>query len=525
MTTVADLVAKLGFKVDDSGFNKFKNSLQAFQSIVRDGIKDLKEYAKQAEKISKAFKEAYLPSRQDSEKRFRAETYAIRARAYAQRIRAKMLPETLSIRRYNAEIRDRQTALKEAGIVGSSVGRGGSALLSILGMLSGGVGGVVSGGLTALGSAIGGPVGAAVALAISKLLGSLIGGLIKGMHWLWGQIKQGLSYAMAFRDYRSFTGRSSNSLNNLMGMTKYTTSMSPEDVLKDATAMGREYWDMWFGGGNPAIWQLLGIVPTPNGEQNLKNLLSRIYSVSGNGKNRGLALSLLRQAGLSEEYMNIFENWDKYVSGGGEKSFQGYSEEQIRILEQTNKSLREFGQELDQIRVYFVDSLLKSGIKDVLQDLANYLLGLIHALRAGKIHDFSSLSRHIFSFNQMVASGVSGRYISRSEFNKRVEQEEQKIRLEKDFYSFWNGLKNIVFMGVSEGEINSLAKESVLEQIRMENRQDYPNKSVTYNNNFDMSGKSVEEQTREYESILSEQMAKSVLLGDMSNATTMLQPT
>ena len=48
MTTVADLVAKLGFKVDDSGFNKFKNSLQAFQSIVRDGIKDLKEYAKQA---------------------------------------------------------------------------------------------------------------------------------------------------------------------------------------------------------------------------------------------------------------------------------------------------------------------------------------------------------------------------------------------------------------------------------------------------------------------------------------------
>jgi hypothetical protein len=53
MTTVADLVAKLGFKVDDSGFNKFKNSLQAFQSVVREGIKDLREYAKEAQKISK----------------------------------------------------------------------------------------------------------------------------------------------------------------------------------------------------------------------------------------------------------------------------------------------------------------------------------------------------------------------------------------------------------------------------------------------------------------------------------------
>lgn len=519
MTTVADLVAKLGFKVDDSGFNKFKSSLQAFQSLVREGIKDLKEYAKEAERISNAFKNAYIPSKKDADSRYRAEIYSMRAKAYAQRVRAKWLPEQLSIRRLNAETRERQTTLKEAGIAGASGMKGGGALLSFLGMLSGGIGGVISGGMTAIGAALGGPIGAAVAMAISNLLGSLVNGLLKGIQWLWGQIKQGLSYAMAFRDYRSFTGRNSKGLNNLMGMTKYTTSMNPEDVMKDATKMGREYWDMWFGGGNPAIWQLLGILPTMNGETNLKNLLSRIYGVSNNGKNRGLALSLLKQAGLNEDYMNIFENWDEYKAGGGEKSFQGYTDEQIRNLEQANKSLREFGQALDQIRVYFVDSLLKSGIKDVLQDLADYLLGLIHAFRAGKIHDFSSLSRHIFSFNQMVASGISGRYISRSEYNKMVEPEEQRIKVEKGFYSFWNGLKNMVGLGMSESKINSLARDNVLEQIRNEHRQNTADKSITFNNNIDMSGRPMEEATKGYGEILSEQMTKSTLLGDMSNAT------
>ena len=488
MTTVADLVAKLGFQVDTRGFDNFKKSLEAFQSLIRDGLKDLKEYAKQAEKISKAFKDAYLPSQKEASARYRAETYAIKARAYAQRVRAKWLPYQLSIRDRNASVRERQTLLKENGISGG--GRsGGGALLSILGMLSGGVGGVISGGLTALGSAIGGPVGAAVAMALSKLMGSLLSGLLKGLHWLWGQIKQGLSYAMAFRDYRSFTGRSSRGLNNLMGMTKYTTSMTPEDIMKDATRMGREYWDLWFGGGNPAIWQMLGVMPTMNGETNLKNLLGSIYGVSGGGKNRGLALSLLKQAGLSEDYMNIFDNWAEYKAGGGEKTFLGYTDEQIRNLEEANKSLREFGQMLDQVRVYFVDSLLKSGIKDVLQDLANYLLGLIHALRSGKIHDFSSLSRHLFAFDQMVASGMSGRYISRSEYKNLAEPIEEKLKKEMGYYSFMNGLRNIVGKGISSGDISSLARESVLEQIRSGNTQN----STTINQNFDFGERNMQD--------------------------------
>lgn len=519
MTTVADLVAKLGFQVDTRGFDNFKKSLEAFQSTIREGLKDLKEYAKQAEKIGNAVKNVYLPSRQEAEKRFKAETYSIRARAYAQRVRAKYLPETLSVRRYNAEIRDRQTALKEAGIAGGTTRGGGSAILSILGMLSGGVGGVVSGGLMALGSAIGGPVGAAVAMAVSKLMGSLIGALMKGLQWIWGQIKQGLAYAMSFRDYRSFTGRSSKGLNNLMGMTKYTTSMTPEDVMKDATRMGREYWDLWFGGGNPAIWQLLGILPTMNGETNLKNLLSGIYGASGGGKNRGLALSLLKQAGLSDDYMNIFDNWAEYKAGGGEKTFLGYTDEQIKNLEEANKSLREFGQMLDQVRVYFVDSLLKSGIKDVLQDLANYLLGLIHALRAGKIHDFSSLSRHLFAFDQMVASGISGRYISRSEYKHLSEPIEEQLKKEMGYYSFMNGLKNIVGSGVSSRDISSLAREGVLERIRNENRQSTTN----INQRFDFGERNMQDAVNGAVSIT--QKTRDAFSGSSLSNDTVMVPT
>ena len=515
MTTVADLVAKLGFQVDTRGFDNFKKSLQAFQSIVRDGLKDLKEYAKQAEKISKAFKEAYLPSRSDAEKRYRAETYAMRARAYAQRIRARNLPETLAIRRYNAEIRDRQTSLKEAGLAGA--GRNGGALLSILGMLSGGVGGVISGGLTALGSAIGGPVGAAVALAISKLMGSIVRGLISGLHWLWGQIKQGLSYAMSFRDYKAFTGRSSQELRGLMGMAQYTTSMTPQDIMKDATRMGREYWDMWFGGGNPAIWQMLGVMPTTSGKANLQNLLGAIYKNSGGLSNRGLALSLLKQAGLDEDYMNILERWNEYQSGGGERSFIGYTDEEIERLESANKSLRQFSDALDRVRVYFVDALLKSGLQDALKDIADYLLGLIQAFRSGKIHDASSFARHFFAFDQMAVSGASGRYISRSEFRNRVNDVVSELK-EKEGANWFERLLGSKATGkqITPDEVlEQIAKESIINDIRRQNSQTINN----FNNNIDMSGRSVEEGAKYNAALNKEQYDKATL-----DAATIMAP-
>lgn len=378
MTTVADLVAKLGFKVDDSGFNKFKNSLQAFQSIVRDGIKDLKEYAKQAEKISKAFQNAYLPSRKDAESRFRADTYAIRAKAYAQRVRAKWLPEQLAIRRLNAETRERQTTLKEAGLTGGgSRSTGASAIVATLGMLTGGIEGVVRGGFATLGAVIAGPIGAAV--------GNAVGGAIMAVgRFIVNQIRQALSYIMAFRDYKAFTGRSSYGLNNLMGMTKWMTNMGPQDILKDATAMGQAYWDMWFGGGNPAAWQLLGLTPTMNGETNLKNILNRIYSVTGGAKNKGLALNLLKQFGLSEDYMNLFYHWDEYKAKGGEGSFFGFSEKEIDSMEKANASLRDFEMALNQAKVKIVQVLLDSGLEDALKTIVDYIKGVAKALKEGE---------------------------------------------------------------------------------------------------------------------------------------------
>lgn len=488
MTTVADLVAKLGFKVDDSGFNKFKNSLQAFQSIVREGIKDLKEYAKQAEKISKAFQNAYLPTRAQAEARFKADTYAIRARAYAQRVRARNLPETLAIRRMNAEIRDRQTTLKEAGLRGSGT-TGGNALLSVIGALSGGFSGLA----TAIGSAVAGPIGAAFGAVASKI----VSGIVSAIGWLWGQIKSGLRYAMAFRDYRSFTGRSHNELRGLMGMAQRTTSMTPQDIIRDATQMGQQYWDMWFGGGNPAIWQTLGVMPTTNGKANLQNLLGAIYSHTGGLKNRGLALSLLKQAGLSEDYMNILDHWQEYVAGGGEKDFAGYTDEEIRNLEEANKSLRKFSDSLDNVRVYFVDALLKSGLQDALKSIANYLLGIISAFRTGKIHDLSSLTRHIFAFDQMELSGALGRYVSRSEMkNKLTEEINKQLGLDKDAGRM-RRMAATLFSGDNYSDIVSRAEESMMEGYRSQV------KNVTYNNNFEMNGRPADEAVNMATNVLS----------------------
>lgn len=506
MTTVADLVAKLGFQVDTRGFDNFKKSLQAFQSIVRDGLKDLKDYAKQAEKISKAFKEAYLPSRADAERRFKAETYAMRAKAYAQRVRAKWLPEQLSIRRLNAETRDRQTTLKEAGLKGGGRSTGASAVIATLSMLTGGIEGVVRGGFATLGAVIAGPIGAAV--------GNAVGGAIMVVgRFIVNQIKQALSYVMAFRDYRAFTGRSSSGLSNLMGMTKWATNLSPQDILKDATSLGQQYWDMWFGGGNPAIWQLLGLTPTMSGETNLKNALSRIYGVTGGAKNRGLALNLLKQMGLSEDYMNIFDHWEEYRAGGGGASFLNFTEEQIKRMEEANKSLKEFSQLLDQVRVDFVDSILKSGLKEFLLDLANYLKGLFYAFRSGKIHDLSSFQREFFSFDRMVISGAMGRHMSRSEYNESVGKKLEALKKERGFYDFSNSLKRIFGKGISEGYLENIAKEEVL-------RQYAPQQTVNYNNQFNMQGQPLDQAASAANNIIEGQDAQSLF-----NQSVVMAPT
>ena len=519
MTTVADLVAKLGFKVDDSGFNKFKNSLQAFQSLVREGIKDLKEYAKEAERISNAFKNAYIPSKKDADSRYRAEIYAMRAKAYAQRVRAKWLPEQLSIRRLNAETRERQTTLKEAGIRG-----GGGSLNSIAGVI-GTIGGALSGGLggfaTAIASAIGGPIAGAFTAVASKI----VSGIFSAISWLWSQIKAGLRYAMAFRDYRTFTGRNTTQLRNLIGMAGATTSMTQQDVLKDATQVGQAFWDMWFGGGSPGPWQLLGLLPSGNGARDLLKIITRIREVAG--EERGLALNLLKQFGLSEQYMTImYDRWEEFKQGQGNKNFVEFADEELRTYSELNEKVRNFGFALDRLRAEFVRWLEDTiGLKNVLNMITDYLKGLIIALKSGE-----SIASIITGDPRRIAGiGKHGTYFVDSSDIQNANMAEQlgigkggsyldaikKVRNSEMGPNWLDYLKIGALTGPA-GLLGALTADMV-QGIKMQNAVD---RVVTFNNNFDMSGKTPEEQTQGYGDILEEQMTKSTLLGDMSNATT-----
>ena len=67
-------------------------------------------------------------------------------------------------------------------------------------------------------------------------------------------------------------------------------------------------------------------------------------------------------------------------------------------------------------------------VQQFLLDFANYLKGLFQAFRSGKIHDFSSLSREMFSFDRMVISGAMGRHMSRSEYNETVGKKIKELK-------------------------------------------------------------------------------------------------
>ena len=114
MTTVADLVAKLGSKVDDSGFNKFKDSLQSFQSVIREGLKDLKEYAKEAEKISKIISRgAYVPTKEEARDRYLARTKQMKLNAESYKKRTDLLNEQLAVKKRQDDTRNRSLDFAE----------------------------------------------------------------------------------------------------------------------------------------------------------------------------------------------------------------------------------------------------------------------------------------------------------------------------------------------------------------------------------------------------------------------------
>lgn len=363
MTTVADLVAKLGFQVDTRGFDNFKKSLEAFQSIVRDGIKDLKEYAKQAEKISKAFQNAYLPTRKEAKERYNAITESIKTKSYAQRVRAQLLPRAMDIRDRNADSRARQVALKEKGIhVGQPTN-----LRSIVGILKGVAGftfGGVAGGLASL-AGFSHPIVMAISLGVKAIVGAI--------HLVMKTIREGVKTAMSYRDYMAFTGRSTRGLSAMMAASLNTTNLTPEDIMKDAAGLEKQYWDMMFGGGNPRFWQMIGRLPTGNGETDLQTILESVYGLSGGFKNRGLARSLLSQSGLSEEYIPLIEDIIKNNPMMSPNDFFTRTREEIAKLEEENRILREWDRTWKELRVelakIFIDSKFNETLKSLLETL------------------------------------------------------------------------------------------------------------------------------------------------------------
>ena len=147
--------------------------------------------------------------------------------------------------------------------------------------------------------------------------------------------------------------------------------------------MGQEYWDLWFGGGNPQFWQMLRLRPTMNGQQNIINALQRIYELSGGMKTeqgRGLALKLLRMNNM-ENYMPMLEKWQEFQASGGYSSFFDYSKEQLAQFERTNEALRSFENAIINARNEIITTLLDAGLEDALKTIVDWVKGFAKTLK------------------------------------------------------------------------------------------------------------------------------------------------
>lgn len=434
MTTVADLVAKLGFQVDSRGLDNFKKSLQSFQSVVRDGIKDLKEYAKQAEKISRIISNAYRPTQAEARDRYLAKTEAIRLNAKSSQMRASMLKKVLSVRERTQAVRELQDATKNRALALSEkisprnialreetlkfkkdtapqtfalkefanrlkeIGlklkekslslseqkfeykkeqdaqrlksKGG--IISILRGIAGFTFGGVAGGLASL-AGFSHPVVMAISLGVKAIVGAI--------HLVMKTIRDGVKTAMSYRDYRSFTGRNTRGLSALMAASFNTTNLTPEDVMHDAASLEKQYWDMWFGGGNPRFWQMIGRLPTGNGEKDLQTIIESVFGLSGGFKNRGLARSLLSQAGLSEEYIPLIEDIVKNNPTLSPNELFSRTNEEINRLEEENKILREWDREWKELRVELAKLFIDSKFNETLKELVSILREVVLNLR------------------------------------------------------------------------------------------------------------------------------------------------
>lgn len=374
---VGSLFAEIGFKIDSNGVEKFSNTLKSFHKQISSGLKDLRSYAKAAREISQAMRDSYVPTRTEAKARYAAETQRMLVQTKLAAVRAKKFEQDSNTRALNAASRAKQVELKEKGISGQrGSGSRMDMIIRSLAMLSrntifSSLGGVVGAMFSPMGSIIGAHIG--------KMVDKVIGAIFRATSWLGKTIISGMKFGMAYRDYRNFTGRSTSSLGGLMARTFNTTSMNPEDVLRDAARLESDYWGMILGQGNPALWQLLGVSPTGTGEVDLQNLIGRIGGVTGGFQNRGLARYLFKLAGLDEDYLNMMLDQSNRDIDVNELLAQSEQWESI------NKELRIFEFEVKKIKgalaSVFVDSGLLQVIKQALIDLSKNLPDIVQMFK------------------------------------------------------------------------------------------------------------------------------------------------
>jgi len=385
---VGSLFAEIGFKVDQSGLDSFSNAMKAFQKTIKDGLKDLKEYAKVAKEISQAMKDAYVPSHSDARARYRAETRSLNAsarqknanarrtnaevRAGIPAIRASIMERDSESRNINAISRLWQTSQKERGLIGKNDSSNPNRpYIKLLGAIAGGN---VGGAAGALAGAIGGVVGAAISIGVKAI--------ITAIRWLGATIREGIRVGLAYRDYYRFTGRDTTGIAGLLAASRNTSTMTPADIMGDIQGLEKSYWDMWFGQGNPRFWQMMGILPTGNGEVDLKNILSSVYGVTGGFQNKGLARSLLGQAGLSEEYITLVEDLVKNNPSATFKELFAVTKEQIGAIEESNRVMREYDLAVGQIKANLLQAFIETGVLDVVRGFTDALVELMHSIHA-----------------------------------------------------------------------------------------------------------------------------------------------
>ena len=403
---VGSLFAEIGFKIDDEGLKNFEKAMQAFQKKIKSGLNDLKAYAKAAREISDAIKDAYVPSQKEMSSRYRAQTAFLRsqsrtgnalarlknaetknlaAQANLANVRAKFFEQDSNTRASNARSRERQLDLKERGLIGTHNGRASRFLGQTISL----IGGIISGSIATTIGGLFGPFGA----LMGKLVDKIIDVIWKATTWVGRTIVAGMHFGMAYRDYRNFTGRSTTALSNLMAGTFNTTNMRPEDVLKDALGLETGFWEMMLGGGNPAAYQLLGVRPTGVGEIDLQNIINAIGEQTGGFQNRGLARTLFKMFGLSEEYLNV----ELYRS----QQKQAIFDKEINALlqnadafEKTNQTLKEFEWIWDNFKAKVLTEFVKSG---GLEELKKWLDALTDSL-PDIVEGFNTLFTVISSF-------------------------------------------------------------------------------------------------------------------------------